>query len=72
MKIVLARLKIVTLNVRITVLIMIMMRVQMKYGWMGIGFIRQPIVMVIMVNMVNLTMEENVHKDHDQTTLCNG
>ena len=44
----------------------------MKYGRMGIGFIRQIMVMVIMVNMVILAMEENVHKDHDQITLCNG
>ena len=48
MKMVLARLKILTLKVRITVFVMPMALMRMKYGCMGIGFIRQTMVFLVM------------------------
>ena len=44
---VLARSKILILKVRITVFVMIMALMQMKYGCMGIGFTRQEMVFLV-------------------------
>ena len=60
----LARLRILTLKVRITVFAMIMALMQMKHGYMWIGFIRQ--------NMVFLVMEERPQKGLHQTILHYG
>ena len=54
MNLVLARLRILTLEVRITVIVMIMVLMPMKYGCLGIGFTRQ--------NMAFLVMEERRQK----------
>ena len=54
MKMVLEKLRILTLKVRITVFVIIMALMQMKHGCMGIGFIRQ--------NMVFLVMEERLKR----------
>ena len=54
MNLVLARLRILTLEVRITVFVMIMVLMPMKYGCLGIGFTRQ--------NMAFLVMEERRQK----------
>ena len=61
MKIVLARLIILILTVQITVFVMIMVVAQMKHRCMGIGFIQQ--------NMVLLVMEEKMQKGLLQTVL---
>ena len=60
----LARLKILTFKVRITVSVMAMALMQMKHGCMGIGFIRK--------NMVFLVMEERQQKGLHQTILHDG
>ena len=64
MKMVSARLKILTLKVSITVFVMTMALIQMKHGRMGIGFIRQ--------NVVFLMMEERLLKGLHQTILHDG
>ena len=56
MKMALASLKILTLKVHITVFVTIMVLIQMKYGSMGIGFMWQ--------NMVILVMLERLHRGH--------
>ena len=56
MKMALAILKILTLKVHITVFVTIMVLIQMKYGSMGIGFMWQ--------NMVILVMLERLHRGH--------
>ena len=48
MKMVLARLKMLTLRVHITVSVMIMALMQMKHGCMGIDFIQQIMVFLVM------------------------
>ena len=62
MKIVSVRLKF--LKVRITVFVMIMVFMQMKYGWMVIDFMQQ--------SKVILKMVERFHKANHQTTLHDG
>ena len=64
MKMVLARQKILTLKVTITVFVMIITLMQMKHGCMGTGLIRQI--------MVFLVMEESLQKDLHQTILHDG
>ena len=63
-KVVLARLKILTLKVPTTVFVMTMALMQMKHGCMEIGSIRQA--------MVFLVMEEKQRKGLHQTILHNG
>ena len=64
MKIVTAKLKIVTLRVHITVHVINMVLMLMKYQCMGIGFIQQI--------MLSLFMKKNTQKDLHQTTLHDG
>ena len=64
MKIVTAKLKIVTLRVHITVHVINMVLMLMKYQCMGIGFIQQI--------MFSLFMKKNTQKDLHQTTLHDG
>ena len=64
MKMVTAKLKIVTLRVHITVHVINMVLMLMKYQCMGIGFIQQI--------MFSLFMKKNTQKDLHQTTLHDG
>ena len=64
MKIVTAKLKIVTLRVHITVHVINMVLMLMKYQCMGIGFMQQI--------MFSLFMKKNTQKDLHQTTLHDG
>ena len=64
MKMVTAKLKIVTLRVHITVHVINMVLMLMKYQCMGIGFIQQI--------MLSLFMKKNTQKDLHQTTLHDG
>ena len=64
MKMVLVRLKIIILKSNIAVLVMIMVFMRMKYGWMGIDFMQQCRVILVMV--------EKLHKVHHQITLHDG
>ena len=65
MKMVLARLKIPTLEMPITVFVMTtMMLMQMKHGCMGIGFIQR--------NKVFLVMKESPQKGLHPTNLHDG
>ena len=64
MKVVTAKLKIVTLRVHITVHVINMVLMLMKYQCMGIGFIQQI--------MLSLFMKKNTQKDLHQTTLHDG
>ena len=59
-----AKLKIVTLRVHITVHVINMVLMLMKYQCMGIGFIQQI--------MLSLFMKKNTQKDLHQTTLHDG
>ena len=52
------------LKMHITVFVMIMVLIRMKYEWMGIGFIR--------LHMLFLTMGECQKKGFHLTTLCDG
>ena len=64
MKMVTAKLKIVTLRVHITVHVINMVLMLMKYQCMEIGFIQQI--------MLSLFMKKNTQKDLHQTTLHDG
>ena len=64
MKMVTAKLKIVTLRVHITVHVINMVLMLMKYQCMGIGFMQQI--------MFSLFMKKNTQKDLHQTTLHDG
>ena len=64
MKMVTAKLKIVTLRVHITVHVINMALMLMKYQCMGIGFMQQI--------MFSLFMKKNTQKDLHQTTLHDG
>ena len=64
MKMVTAKLKIVTLRVHITVHVINMVLMLMKYQCMGTGFIQQI--------MLSLFMNKNTQKDLHQTTLHDG
>ena len=64
MKMFLAKLKIFTIKVLIIVFVMIIALMQVKYEFMGIRFIQQ--------NVVFLVMEERLQKGLPPTTLHNG
>ena len=60
MKMVLAGLKILTLKVRVTIIVVTMVLMQQKHRSMGIGFIQQ--------NMVFLVMQKTLQKGFHQKT----
>ena len=64
MKMASARLKMLTLRLHITVSVMTMALMQMKHGCMGIGFIQQI--------MLFLVMKYRLQKGLHQTTLHDG